>query len=668
MATYTYTSIDGQRVQVDVASAYNNLNAAFRAAFGLVLHVKSGTRTYDEQRAIFLSRYTPRTSDNGPYNDVRYYQGVRYVRISSAGTVAVPGTSNHEEDGPIGPRALDIYDSGSNAGVTSAGNARSNWIRSNASKYGFNPAGYNFGEPWHIEFTGNFGGGSVAGGETGGDIYAQWGGATYVKSIQTKLNRLAYNLVVDGDPGPATRAAITDFQGKHGLTTDGVAGPLTNAKLDEVLNSSGTGPIAVDGQWGEATTRKLQSVLGVTVDGQMGPETIKALQGRLGVTQDGQMGPDTARALQKTLGVTADGAIGPQTVTALQNYLNAGGNFLNAPSQPPVTEEKIVVDGQWGAATTTALQKNLGVSPVDGQYGPQTIKALQIAMGQVADGVQGPTTIKALQMNVGATVDGSLGPETVKALQTFLNDGKIFHPVTVAPSAPVVTYPKPEAPTYPGANYWNHSPNSNSRNGTKITHFYIHHAADTSSVQTQINRFMDPNNDRHVSPTWFVGQDGSINEMVPPDEWAPWTTPSNNMYSVSVETGNTSGSPTWGISEESHVAIAKLVAWAANRYGFPIDRDHVKGHREAPNVPATSCPGPSMDLDKIVSYALKFASDVPPVVTPPVDPPVDPQPPVVVPPVEDTITITLSKSEATALKTGINETVGLLTQLDSLLP
>jgi len=144
-------------------------------------------------------------------------------------------------------------------------------------------------------------------------------------------------------------------------------------------------------------------------------------------------------------------------------------------------------------------------------------------------------------------------------------------------------------------------------------------------VQTQINRFMDPNNDRHVSPTWFIGQDGSINEIVPPDDWAPWTTPSNNMYSVSVETGNTSGSPTWGISEESHVAIAKLVAWASLRYGFPVDREHVKGHREAPNVPATACPGPSMDLDKIVSYAVKFVQDITNAPTDPgTDTPTDP--------------------------------------------
>src|SRR6187431_2959078 len=160
---YTFTTIDGQRVQTDVAAAFSRLNAAFHSAFGLDLHVRSGTRTTEEQIRIFLSRYRAQASGSGSYNDVRWYKGVRYVRISGEGTVAVPGTSNHEEGGPVGPRALDIYDSGSSAGVTTAGTTRGNWIRNNARSYGFNPAGYNFGEPWHIEYNGSFGAGSSAG-------------------------------------------------------------------------------------------------------------------------------------------------------------------------------------------------------------------------------------------------------------------------------------------------------------------------------------------------------------------------------------------------------------------------------------------------------------------------------------------------------------------------
>lgn len=625
---YTYTSIDGQRVQSDVAAAFGRLNAAFQAAFGLSLHVNSGTRTTEEQRAIFLSRFRPQASGSGPYGDVRWYQGVRYVRVSSAGTVAVPGTSNHEENGPIGPRALDIRDSGGNAGVMTAGTQRANWIRNNASKYGFNPAGYNFGEPWHIEYTGQFGGGSPAGG-TG----SQWPareryGEAWVIDIQQKLMRLGYDLSpdgADGKDGPKTQGAVIDVQGKHGLTADGIAGPDTKALLDRLLSNDGSAPIAVDGQWGEATTRKFQRALGVTVDGQLGKETWSEFQRRVGVPVDGEPGPQTYSAMQRVLKVDTDGALGPQTISALQTYLNAGGNFLEAP-QPPTGEEKLVVDGQWGESTTRALQKNIGLTgaEIDGAMGPNTWKRFQKVTGQAEDGIPGPKTIKALQVNVGLTggdVDGSVGPKTVTALQNFLNANGVFQPVRIE-DAPIVTYPKPEAPTYPGATYWNHSPNSSPRReGDTIQYFVVHHAASTASVQAQIDRFMAPN-DRNVSPNWLIGADGSVSEIVPPDKYRAWTTGQFDYKAVTVETQNTSGDPNWGISEESHVAIAKLVAWAHLRYGLVLDRQHVLGHREVPGVPATACPGPSMNVDKIVQYAIQYVNAVPPV-DPPVDPPVE---------------------------------------------
>lgn len=81
--------------------------------------------------------------------------------------------------------------------------------------------------------------------------------------------------------------------------------------------------LAVDGQWGPATTSALQSVLGVTVDGVFGQASATALQSKLGVTADGDFGPNSARALQGYLGVAQDGDIGPATVSAMQTRLNA---------------------------------------------------------------------------------------------------------------------------------------------------------------------------------------------------------------------------------------------------------------------------------------------------------------------------------------------------------
>lgn len=56
-----------------------------------------------------------------------------------------------------------------------------------------------------------------------------------VKALQTDLNKLGYNLVVDGDFGQGTLKAIKDFQSKHGLVADGVAGPLTYEALKKVV-------------------------------------------------------------------------------------------------------------------------------------------------------------------------------------------------------------------------------------------------------------------------------------------------------------------------------------------------------------------------------------------------------------------------------------------------
>lgn len=130
----SYTTRDGQRVHTTVAASFDKMAQAFKKAFGLSLHVRSGVRTRAEQMA-------------------------RHRKYLKGGTLALHPDSPlayHVESNPKGPRALDIYDSGTDAGVTRDGNKRSAWIKKNARKYRFDPAGYRFSqkEPWHIEFTG----------------------------------------------------------------------------------------------------------------------------------------------------------------------------------------------------------------------------------------------------------------------------------------------------------------------------------------------------------------------------------------------------------------------------------------------------------------------------------------------------------------------------------
>jgi peptidoglycan hydrolase-like protein with peptidoglycan-binding domain len=107
--------------------------------------------------------------------------------------------------------------------------------------------------------------------------------------IQIQLNKFGYNLVVDGLIGPNTTGAIVNFQSKHKLATDGIVGPLTWGKLTQatysvsdyqtLLNNFGYN-LVVDNIKGPLTTNAIdqfQTDHGLTIDGIVGPITWAAL-------------------------------------------------------------------------------------------------------------------------------------------------------------------------------------------------------------------------------------------------------------------------------------------------------------------------------------------------------------------------------------------------------
>ncbi|MCE4026144.1 M15 family metallopeptidase [Microbacterium sp. Au-Mic1] len=120
---YDYTTIDSHRVEAHVAGAFSGLRSAFHETFGFDLLVTDGTRTRAEQAELY----------DGWIN-----------RRPGYSLAAAPGLSNHEETGPRGPRALDVRDTGPDAGVTRIGTERSRWLCENGPGHGFVAAGYDF--------------------------------------------------------------------------------------------------------------------------------------------------------------------------------------------------------------------------------------------------------------------------------------------------------------------------------------------------------------------------------------------------------------------------------------------------------------------------------------------------------------------------------------------
>ncbi|GAA3760435.1 hypothetical protein GCM10022240_11370 [Microbacterium kribbense] len=132
MVNYRYEFIDRQRVERNVAARFVKWRADFTAETGLSLSISSGVRTAREQRSGYL----------------------RYLAGQSGGVKwAKPSESSHCEVGPSGPRALDIRDSGADAGVTVKGSTRWQIAVRLGGKHGFTWGGWGVPdyEGWHFE-------------------------------------------------------------------------------------------------------------------------------------------------------------------------------------------------------------------------------------------------------------------------------------------------------------------------------------------------------------------------------------------------------------------------------------------------------------------------------------------------------------------------------------
>jgi hypothetical protein len=142
-----------------------------------------------------------------------------------------------------------------------------------------------------------------------------------------------------------------------------------------------------------------------------------------------------------------------------------------------------------------------------------------------------------------------------------------------------------------------------------VGYLQVHHTAYPSTSGARA--LMDPGG-RTVSANGLLDPDGHLYEVVLLSRRAYTSATGFDHNCLTVETVNTTGGPTWGISEASRLRLAHL-AVAMFRAGIlgSLTRAHIIGHGEVPGTYATACPGPDMHLDHICELAQAIHAGVP---------------------------------------------------------
>jgi peptidoglycan hydrolase-like protein with peptidoglycan-binding domain len=549
--SFGYTTINGQRVEAHVAAAFEAMNKAFFAAFGLYLVITSGTRTREEQAYLY----------NGWIN-----------HLPGFNLAAAPGYSNHEEDGPSGPRSLDLADTGADWGVSRRGTARDMWMQNNAYKWEFENEGYKFNpvEAWHKTWRGVLEG-TASGGST-----------PISQDVQNRQNWLnqsrGEHLEPDGVLGPLTIAAIQRYQtflrdnnfGYTGLI-DGDWGPNTQSAHQKYYD-----------QWHASQAPATPAVppfplpAGWYFGPQEGPEEsvsgyhgyraeLKSWQVRMAergwtITADGYYGPETkavATAFQTEKHLTVDGLIGPET-------WKAAWTAPVTPATPP-------------AGTTPPPVVVVPVPPIS---------------GYVPTAAENPRHLPV----VPATYPGAK-----YALQAPLGDGT--RGTKGVPPVQVET----------------------------VVDRAIEHWTGVDALQYD---WFSYKNSRSACPNWYITLEGAVVEFIP-FEMKPALTGSEwNWRSVGWEIQKRpdgTGSPEQ--FEAICQLLAWLHSLDGKTYrGIPVrfklTREYFLNHQEA--LPGTECPGPwwaarmdaQLERAKVI-YKEKYEGVV---IEPPIEPPVEPEP------------------------------------------
>lgn len=251
-------SAPGQQLEARAAASWDRMWDAVLSKHGWAMELTDSYRPRTVQETIFLDRYRPQATGSGPYGDVRYYNGRRYVRVKGA-AAAIPGTSNHGWG-----LAVDITDVG---GFNSA---RYRALTATAREFGWsNAAGKTINEAWHWEYT-------------------------YANDASARKPAVK--------PAKVTTAQIKAMQRIVHVDDDGVWGTGTDKATLAVREASRWG--GTQFPWGVKTA---QRAVGARQDGAWG-------------TDSGKAHDATVAAMQKLLGVADDGVWGKKTEAAFQRF------------------------------------------------------------------------------------------------------------------------------------------------------------------------------------------------------------------------------------------------------------------------------------------------------------------------------------------------------------
>jgi uncharacterized protein YycO len=166
---------------------------------------------------------------------------------------------------------------------------------------------------------------------------------------------------------------------------------------------------------------------------------------------------------------------------------------------------------------------------------------------------------------------------------------------------------------YPGALDFQPAASVNYRAGSgtrTINRIVIHITAGGLNYRNTVSWFQNPHqtnargNPIHVSAHYVVGRQGEVVQMVKNNDIA-WHASRANGDSIGIEhNATTHDDPT----DAQYAASAALVQWLAGQFNIPLDRDHIKGHKEVSPQDNHECPGRGWDWDKYMGLVTAGSS------------------------------------------------------------